>query len=163
MWMCSPAFTGKKIDVRIHGLHQLKVKVTNQILGLEGRAGWLLLESAVDPDVQKLYVSNVGVNWTRHLVHRNCIRPQRDDDDGRCISVTTHRVIVIGPDIHSQTDNIGRYAVPIPTWPHTYGNRVVCVRFEDSSEGIIPLACLCLSKNNEIRTQTYTYKRSIFV
>ncbi|KAJ7877885.1 hypothetical protein B0H14DRAFT_2567451, partial [Mycena olivaceomarginata] len=55
MWMCSPAFAGKKIDVRIHGLHQLKVKVANRILGLEGHAGWLLLESAVDPDVQKLY------------------------------------------------------------------------------------------------------------
>ncbi|KAJ7754909.1 hypothetical protein B0H14DRAFT_2635323, partial [Mycena olivaceomarginata] len=35
MWMCSPAFAGKKIDVRIHGLHQLKVKVANRILGLE--------------------------------------------------------------------------------------------------------------------------------
>jgi hypothetical protein len=163
MWMWSPAFAGKKIDVRIRGVHQLKGKVAKRILGLEGRTGWLLLESAVDPDVQKLPVSNVGVNWTRHLVHRNCIQPRRDDDDGRCISVTTHRVIVIGPDIHSHTDDIGRYAVPLPTWPHTYGNGVVCVRFEDGSEGIFPLACLCLSKNDEIHTQTYTYKRSEFV
>ncbi|KAJ7826395.1 hypothetical protein B0H14DRAFT_2595865 [Mycena olivaceomarginata] len=163
MWMCSPAFAGKKIDVRIQGVHQLKTKVAKRILNLEGRAGWILLETAVDPGVPKLPVSNVGVNWTRHLVHRNCIRPRRDDDEGRCISVTTHRVIVVGPDIHGDTANLGCYAVPIPTWPHTFGNGVVCVRFEDGSEGIIPVAGLCSSKNDEIRTDTYTFLCSEFV
>lgn len=121
------------------------------------------MESAVDPSMQKLRVSNVGVNWTGHLIHRACICPRREDDEGNCISITSQRVIVIGPDIHSSSDRLGWYAVPIPTWPHTYGNRVVCVRFEDESEGMFPLAGLCLSKNDQIVTTKFTYERSAFV
>jgi hypothetical protein len=107
MWMCSQTFAWKKINVKIQGLHHLKNKVSQRLLGMEGRIGWVLLEPAVDPSVQKLRVSNVGVNWTSHLIYWSCIRPWREDNDGNCISIMSQRVIVIGPDIYLSTDKLG--------------------------------------------------------
>ncbi|KAJ7692810.1 hypothetical protein B0H14DRAFT_3531377 [Mycena olivaceomarginata] len=146
-WMCIPDLAHKRVDVQVVGIKQLPGRVSQTMLALEGKFGYLLLAGPASIVDKKIEVFGVGKHGTKHAIDRTCIKPRRQDDIDRRLWEITERVVVLGPNVHSDTRRKGHYAQTIPYLQHTYGPDVVGVKFEGGGPpDFFHMSSLCLAK-----------------
>ena len=172
-WLTIPGLAQKRVDVELQGLLALSLRnfrPTNTILGLEGRTGYLLLASpvlATTLQSKKVDVYAVGRNGTEHAIAPMCIRPLRTHD-GNLITQIKARIVVIGPDVVGDTNDVGRYGQTEPDAEHGYTpDAVVVVRLENKGQaarlrGVFPLSSLCLSVNFPIQATHGNFPMTTF-
>ncbi|KAJ7820785.1 hypothetical protein B0H14DRAFT_2599765 [Mycena olivaceomarginata] len=154
-WMCIPDLAHKRVDVQVVGIKQLPGRGNSATLLLAGPA------SIVD---KKIEVFGVGKHGTKHAIDRTCIKPRRQDDIDRRLWEITERVVVLGPNVHSDTRRKGHYAQTIPYLQHTYGPDVVGVKFEGGRPpDFFHMSSLCLAKNIRIQAAHGTFETTVFV
>ncbi|KAJ7312628.1 hypothetical protein DFH08DRAFT_822066 [Mycena albidolilacea] len=162
-WMCIPDLAHKRVDVQVVGIKQLRGRVSQTMLALEGKFGYLLLAGPASIVDQKIEVYGVGKHGTKHAIDRTCIKPRQEDDLKRRLWEITERVVVLGPDVHSDTRHKGNYGQTIPYLQHTHGPDVVGVKFEKGgAPNFFHMWSLCLAKNIRIQAAHGTFDATVF-
>ncbi|KAJ6522755.1 hypothetical protein B0H19DRAFT_1086013 [Mycena capillaripes] len=163
-WMCIPKLAHKRIDVQVVGVEKLSGRVSQTMLNLEGKYGYLLLAAPVSIIDKKIEVFGVGKHGTKHAIDRTCIKPHREDDLQQHLWEITERLVVLGPDVHSDTRHKGHYAQTIPYLQHTYGPDVVGVKLEEGRPPVLfHMSSLCLAKNIRIQAPHGIFDTTVFL
>ncbi|KAJ7156127.1 hypothetical protein B0H12DRAFT_1246997 [Mycena haematopus] len=145
-WLCLPKLAGKRLDVKLVGLHKLPRGVSDTMLALEGTFCHLLLTTAVNKGQKTVGVWGAGKTFRRFSIDRT--------------------LVVIGYDIKLDGDRVGQYALTIPgSQLHgnvALGDNVVAVKFETGVVGHFPESSLCMAKNERIMIQDGVFDKTIF-
>ncbi|KAJ6450239.1 hypothetical protein C8R47DRAFT_1230353 [Mycena vitilis] len=151
-WLYIDALANKRVDVELHGLQRLPGRISSTVLSLEGTSCYLLLGAPVTDKDAKVQVFGCGKNNTKHMIAVKCIKPRRFNDEGIALTKCQTRVVIIGPDVTSDTSHRGRYGLTLPELPHGHGPQHVAVRLEGDAERtyFFPDFALCFSKNAKI-------------
>jgi hypothetical protein len=155
-WLLTPGLAGKRVDVEIRGLCNVtrtnKLNVSATMLKDDEKSAILLREEPVTlSDLKKtITVFNIGgPQGRRGPMPAQCLRPRRELG-GVSITDSAMRVIVLGPDVNNHLVHIGIYALTQPAVTHTFGPRVVAVKFVGRTDlAYFHRVYLCLSENRE--------------
>ena len=159
-WLLTPGLAGKRVDVMIRGVDSFprtnKINVSDKMRQDNDKCAILLSGSKFTPsDLKKpMTLFNVGGPTGRKASFPPpCIRPRRELDSGNSIIEVVTRVIVLGPDVNNHLPHIGQYGQTQSAVTHTFGPRVVAVKFVDRAEfTFYHYLNLCLSENVEKET-----------
>ncbi|KAJ7687479.1 hypothetical protein B0H14DRAFT_2653808 [Mycena olivaceomarginata] len=161
-WISVPELAMKRVDVQVVGIQHLH-KITPSMAALEGKCGWLLLANPPPLNEPKIEVFGVGKNSMKHKIERGCIKPRRKDDAGKELWEITARVIILGPDIHHNTAQKGKYALTFPELVSIHGPGVVPVKLEGGQGPLyFPAWSLALAKNVKIQALHGVFDVTIF-
>ncbi|KAF8132662.1 hypothetical protein K438DRAFT_1884791, partial [Mycena galopus ATCC 62051] len=161
-WISLPQILNKRLDVKIVGVANLR-KASEAMKALEGKFGYLLISTTVPSGDPKVKVYGAGRNSNMHSVDRRCIKPRREGDAGQSFWEMTEHVVVLGPDVHSNTSRIGLYAQTNPSWSHPYGRGIIAVKFPGSEDmGYFHSTMLCLAKNTPILAMHGNFEATVF-
>jgi hypothetical protein len=170
-WLLTPGLASKRVDVIIQGVDSFprtnKMNVTDKMRQDNDKCAILLNGSKFKPsDLQKtITLFNVGGPTGRKAAFPPpCIRPRRELASGKSITEVVTRVIVLGPDVNNHLLHIGQYGQTQPTVTHTFGPRVVAVKFVGRAEfEFYHYVNLCLSENVEKETAETRFPVTNFI
>ena len=159
-WLLTPGLAGKRVDVMIKGVDSFprtnKINVSDKMRQDNNKCAILLSASKFTPsDLKKpITLFNVGGPTGRKASFPPpCIWPRRELDSGKSIIEVVARVIVLGPDVNNNVVHLGQYGQTQPAVTHTFGLRVVAVKFVGRAElTFFHYLNLCLSENIEKET-----------
>ncbi|KAF8132710.1 hypothetical protein K438DRAFT_1998437 [Mycena galopus ATCC 62051] len=121
-WISLPQILNKRLDVKIVGVAHLR-KASAAMKALE-----------VPSRDLKVKVYGAGKNSNMHSVDRACIKPRREGDAGQSFWDMTERIVILGPDVHSNTTRIGLYAQTKPSCSHPHGRGIITIKFPGNDE-----------------------------
>ncbi|KAJ6534284.1 hypothetical protein B0H19DRAFT_1272001 [Mycena capillaripes] len=147
-WMCIIVLTFKRVDVRVVGVRSFPGRLSDTIVSLEGRTGYLIQAAPITDADKKLTIYGLGINWTKHNIPFSCIKPRRENDNGEKLTEIEERVIVIGPDVRGDLHFQGRYGETRPyLQPPGSPKNLVGVVMEDGSPALFHISSLCMAIN----------------
>ncbi|KAJ6467716.1 hypothetical protein C8R45DRAFT_938375 [Mycena sanguinolenta] len=150
-WLSMPDLANKRVDVKLVGLRQLTVHLSDVQLALEGTFCHVLIGTpAVSAKDKQVEVCGAGKTSRKFKIDRTCIKPRREGDNKESLAQVETRVVVIGPDIMFEGTCLGQYGQTVPSWGHHYGEGVVPVHFEEGAGGFFHESSLCMARNVKI-------------
>ena len=162
-WLSMPKLANKHLDVKLVGLRQLRVRVSNVQLALEDTFCHVLIGvPAVSRNDKNVEVCGAGKTYRKFKIDRTCIKPRREGNNQERLAQVETRVVVIGPDIKFVGTRIGPYGQTVLTWPHRYGESVVAVKFEEGAGSFFHESSLCMAKNEKILKDNKVFEQTTF-
>ena len=162
-WLSMPELANKRVDVKLFGLRQLTIHVSDMQLALEGTFCHVLIGApAVSPKDKLVEVCGAGKTYRKFKIDRTCIKPRREGNNQERLAQVETRVVVIGPDIKFVGTRIGQYGQTVLTWPHRYGESVVAVKFEEGAGSFFHESSLCMAKNEKILKDNKVFEQTTF-
>ncbi|KAF8135242.1 hypothetical protein K438DRAFT_1787002 [Mycena galopus ATCC 62051] len=158
-WMSLPQLTKKRVDVKVVGVTKLS-RPSPRMQALEGKFGYLLIDTPIPTADSKVTVYAVGKNQMKHDVPRKCIKPRREGNMGESFWEMNDRVVVLGPDLESNSSRIGEYGQIMPSVSHPRGRGVLAVKFVGlDSPAFYYVSMLSLAKNEKVVNITTVLRR----
>ncbi|KAF8207306.1 hypothetical protein K438DRAFT_1755964 [Mycena galopus ATCC 62051] len=149
-WMSLPQLTKKRVDVKVVGVTKLS-RPSPRMQALEGKFGYLLIDTPVPTADSKVTVYAVGKNQMKYDVPHKCIKPRREGNMGESFWEMNDRVMVLGPDLESNSSRIGEYGQIMPSVSRPCGRGVLAVKFVGlDSPAFYYVSMLSLAKNEKV-------------
>ncbi|KAF8197278.1 hypothetical protein K438DRAFT_1760066 [Mycena galopus ATCC 62051] len=152
-WMSLPQLAKKRVNVKVVGVTNLS-RPSPRMQALEGKFGYLLIDTPVPTADSKVTVYAVGKNQMKHDVHANA--------SNRAVKMND-RVVVLGPDLESNSSRIGEYGKIMPSVAHPHGPGVIAVKFAGlDTPAFYYVSMLSLAKNEKVVVTFGTFDKTSF-
>ncbi|KAF8194873.1 hypothetical protein K438DRAFT_1968816 [Mycena galopus ATCC 62051] len=161
-WMSLPQLAKKRVDVKVVGVTNIS-RLSPRMQALEGKFGYLLIDTPVHTADSKVTVYTVGKNQMKHDVPRKCIKPRREGNMRGDFWEMNDRVVLLGPDLESNSSRIGEYGKIMPFGAHPRGPGVIAVKFAGlDTPAFYYVSMLSLAKNEKAVVTFGTFDKTSF-